>query len=55
MFDDFFLLHGEIPHKGNCHVSNFALGHNGLIIFFIFMRVCQIDGKGQIISKEENY
>ena len=38
-----------------CHVPNFALGHNGLITFSIFMRVCQIDAKGQIIPKEENY
>ena len=38
-----------------CHVQNFALGHNGLITFVIFMRVCQIDAKGQIIAKEENY
>ena len=37
------------------HVPNFALGHNGLITFSIFMRVCQIDAKGQIIAKEENY
>ena len=38
-----------------CHVPNFALGHNGLITFAIFIRVCQIDTKGQIIAKEENY
>ena len=38
-----------------CHVPNFALGHNGLITFSIFKRVCQIDAKGQIIAKEENY
>ena len=38
-----------------CHVPNFALGHNCLITFSIFMRVCQIDAKGQIIAKEENY
>ena len=31
------------------HVLNFVLGHNGLITFSIFMRVCQID------AKEENY
>ena len=37
-----------------CHVPNFALDHNGLITFSIFMRVCQIDVKGQIIA-EENY
>ena len=37
------------------HVPNFATGHNGLIIFSIFMRVCQNDAKGQIIAKEENY
>ena len=36
-----------------CHVPNFSLGHNGLITFSIFMRVCQIDAKGQIIAKEE--
>ena len=35
------------------HVPNFALGHNGLITFSIFIRVCQIDAKGQIIAKEE--
>ena len=38
-----------------CDVPNFALGHNGLIKFSIFMRVCQFDAKGQIIAKEENY
>ena len=38
-----------------CHLPNFALGHNGLITFVIFMRVCQIDAKGQIIAKEKNY
>ena len=38
-----------------CHIPNFALGHNGLITFAIFMRVCQIDAKGQIIAKEEIY
>ena len=37
------------------HVPNFSLGHNGLITFYIFIRVCQIDGKGQIIAKEETY
>ena len=37
------------------HVPNFALGHNGLITFTIFMRVFQIDAKGQIIANEENY
>ena len=37
------------------HVLNFALGHNGIITFTIFMRVFQIDDKGQIIAKEENY
>ena len=35
------------------HVQNFALGHNVLITFSIFMRFCQIDAKGQIIAKEE--
>ena len=39
----------------NFHVPNFSLGHNGLITFTIFMRVFQIDVKGQIIAKEENY
>ena len=38
-----------------CHVPNFSLGHNGLITFAIFIRVCQIDAKGQINAKEENY
>ena len=38
-----------------CYVPNFALGHNGLITFSIFMIVCQIDAKGQIIAKEENH
>ena len=37
------------------HVPNFALGQNFLIILSIFMRVCQIVTKGQIIAKEENY
>ena len=37
------------------HVPNFSLGHNGLIKFFIFIRVCQINANGQIIAKEENY
>ena len=37
------------------HVPNFVLGHNGLIIFSIFLIVYQIDSKGQIIAKEENY
>ena len=37
------------------HVPIFSLGHNFLITFFIFMRFCQIDAKGQIIAKEENY
>ena len=37
------------------NVPNFELGHNGLITFTIFMRVCQIGSKGQIIAKEENY
>ena len=37
-----------------CHVPNFALGHNGLITFSIFVRVFQIDAKGQIIAKEGN-
>ena len=37
------------------HVPNFSLGHNGLITFSIFIRVFQIDTKGQIIAKEENY
>ena len=37
------------------HVPNFALGHNGLITFSIFLKFCQNDAKGQIISKEENY
>ena len=39
----------------NFHVPNFSLGHNGIITFSIFMRVCQIDAKGQIIAKEESY
>ena len=38
-----------------CHVPNFSLGHNGLITFYICIRVCQIDAKGDIITKEENY
>ena len=38
-----------------CHVPDFAFGQNGLITFAIFTRVCQIDAKGQIIDKEENY
>ena len=38
-----------------CHVPNFALGHNVLITFSIFMRVPQIDAKGQLIANEENY
>ena len=38
-----------------CHVPNFGMGHNGLITFSIFMRVFQIDAKGQINAKEENY
>ena len=38
-----------------CNVPNFELDHNGLITFSTFMRVFQIDAKGQIISKEENY
>ena len=38
-----------------CHVPNFSLGQNFLITFSIFMRVCQIDDKGQKIAKEENY
>ena len=50
---------GSTPARGNlvieCHVPNFALGHNGLITFSIFMRVSRIDAKGQIIAKEENY
>ena len=29
-----------------CHIPDFALGHNVLITFSIFMRVCQIDAKG---------
>ena len=37
------------------HVPNFSLDHNGIITFSIFMRVFQIDAKGQIIAKEENY
>ena len=37
------------------NVPIFSLGHNGLITFSILMRVCQIDAKGQIIAKEENY
>ena len=37
------------------HVPNFKLGHNGLITFCIFMIFCEIDAKGQSISKEENY
>ena len=36
------------------HVPNFSLGHNGIITFSIFI-ICQIDAKGQIIAKEENY
>ena len=36
------------------HVPNIALGHNGLIIFPIFVILYQIDAKGQIIAKEEN-
>ena len=39
----------------HCHVVNFALDHNGLITFSIFMRACQINAKGQIIVKEKNY
>ena len=31
------------------------MGHNGLITFSIFIRFFQIDAKGQIIAKEENY
>ena len=34
------------------HLEN---GGNGLITFSIFMRVCQMDAKGQIIAKKENY
>ena len=34
------------------HVQNFALGHNSLITFSIFMRVRQIDAKAQIVAKE---
>ena len=49
-----FSLHVISFGKGVCHVPNFSLGHNGLITFTIFMRVCQIDAKGQIIV-EENY
>ena len=37
---------------GFYHVPNFALAHNVLITFSIFMRVFQIDAKGQIISEE---
>ena len=37
------------------HVPNFALGHNFVIIFSIFIRVFQIDAKGQILANEENY
>ena len=37
------------------HVPNFAFGHNGLITFSILIIVYQIDAKGQIIAKEENY
>ena len=37
------------------HVPNFSFGNNGLVTFSIFMRVCQIDAKGQIIAKKENY
>ena len=37
------------------HVPNFSLGHNFLITFSIFIIFCQIDAKGQIIAKEENY
>ena len=39
----------------HCHIQKFSLGCNGLITFSILMRVCQIDAKGQIIAKEENY
>ena len=47
------LLWVHAPSYDGYHVPNFALGHNGLIIFSIFMRVCQIDAKGQIIAKEK--
>ena len=40
---------------GFYHAQKFSLGHNVLITFSIFMRVFQIDAKGQIIAKEENY
>ena len=45
----------EMPCPKFFHVPNFSLGHNGLITFSIFMRDFQIDAKGQIIYKEENY
>ena len=44
-----------LPTRTRFHVLNFSWGHNGLIKFSMFMRVCQIDAKGQIIAKEENY
>ena len=37
------------------HVPNFSLGQNVLVTFSIFIRVFQIDAKGEIIAKEENY
>ena len=50
LFEDMQYWEGMI-----CHVPKFSLGHNGLITFSIFMRAFQIDAKGQIIAKEENY
>ena len=42
--------------EGNIfHVTNFELGHNFLITFYIFIIFFQIDAKGQIIAQEENY
>ena len=38
-----------------CHVPNFEMVKNGLITFSILIIVCQIDAKGEIIAKEENY
>ena len=49
------LVHRLILIPNRFHVPHFLLGHNGLITFSIFMRVCQIDAKGQIIAKEGNY
>ena len=44
-----------LPTRTRCHVPNFSWGHIGVIKFSMFMRVCQIDAKGQIIAKEKNY